>query len=114
VVGGGDSAIEAALALSGQPGNTVQLSYRGDKFARLKPVNRERMEQATKAGRVEILWKTTLTDIGPTEVRYRDEALGIEVAVPNDYVFVFAGGELPTAFLQACGVAIDTKFGAPR
>lgn len=114
VVGGGDSAIEAALALSAQPGNTVQLSYRGDKFARLKPANRARIDKAIQAGQVEVLYKTTLQEIGRTEVRYRDEVKGADVVVENDFVFVFAGGELPTAFLQACGVAIDTKFGAPR
>lgn len=114
VVGGGDSAIEAALALSAQPGNTVQLSYRGEKFGRIKPANRDRIEAAVEAGRVEVLWKTTVQEITPKEVRLNDERLAIETTLPNDYVFVFAGGELPTAFLQACGVAIDTKFGAPR
>ena len=114
VVGGGDSAIEAAVALAAQPGNTVRLSYRGDKFGRLKPANRDRIEQAIEAGRVEVLFKTTVQEIGRTEVRYRDERLGIEQVLPNDVVFIFAGGELPTAFLQACGVAIDTRFGAPR
>jgi thioredoxin reductase (NADPH) len=114
VVGGGDSAVEAALALSEQRGNTVQLSYRGERFARLKPANSERIEAAVQRGQLEVLWQTTLVDIGTDEVRYRDERAKTEVVVPNDYVFVFAGGELPTAFLQACGVAIDTKFGAPR
>jgi thioredoxin reductase (NADPH) len=114
VVGGGDSAIEAALALAAQKGNKVQLSYRGDTFGRLKPSNRERIEKAIASGRIEMLWKTTVAEITPTEVRLRDEVLGTDRVVPNDTVFVFAGGELPTAFLQACGVAIDTKFGAPR
>lgn len=114
VVGGGDSAIEAALALSAQPGNHVQISYRGEKFGRLKPVNRERLEAAVSEGRLEVLWKTTVAEITPTEVRYNVESTGMERVMPNDTVFIFAGGELPTAFLKACGVEIDTKFGAPR
>ncbi len=114
VVGGGDSAIEAALSLAEQRGNTVRISYRGEKFGRLKPANRDRIERAIEAGRIEVLWKTTLKEIGRAEVRYQDERLGIDCALANDVVFIFAGGELPTAFLQACGVAIDTKFGAPR
>jgi thioredoxin reductase/NAD-dependent dihydropyrimidine dehydrogenase PreA subunit len=113
VVGGGDSAIEAALALAEQPGNTVQLSYRGERFGRLKPANRERIEAAIAAGRLEMLWKTTVEEITATEVRYR-EANGSDRVVKNDAVFIFAGGELPTEFLKACGVQIDTKFGAPR
>ena len=42
-------------------------------------------------------------------VRYKDDAAGVQRETPNDYVFVFAGGELPTDFLKACGVAIDTR-----
>lgn len=113
VVGGGDSAIEAALALSTQAGNQVQISYRGDKFGRLKPANRDRIEAAVEAGRIEVLWKSILEEITADEVRYRDAA-GHSVSVRNDAVFIFAGGEVPTAFLKACGVEIDTKFGAPR
>jgi thioredoxin reductase/NAD-dependent dihydropyrimidine dehydrogenase PreA subunit len=111
IVGGGDSAIEAAMALSRQPGNTVTISYRKDKFARIKPGNRERVEQATRAGRVRVLWSTNVTHIGPKSVRYKEETTGVEKEIPNDFVWIFAGGELPTAFLKSCGVAIDTKFG---
>ena len=114
VVGGGDSAIEAALALSQQKGNRVTISYRQDKFGRIKPANRERIEKAISAGRVEVLWKTNVLEILPTEVRIHDDVRGTESTLQNSVVFIFAGGELPTAFLKACGVAIDTKFGSPR
>ena len=114
IVGGGDSAIEAALALSEQPGNRVTISYRQEKFGRLKAANRERIDRAIAKGAVEVLWQTNLLEITPTEVRYRADAAGSERVVPNTVVLIFAGGELPTAFLKACGVAIDTKFGAPR
>jgi thioredoxin reductase/NAD-dependent dihydropyrimidine dehydrogenase PreA subunit len=113
VVGGGDAAIEAALALSAQPGNHVTIAYRGDKFARVKPANRDRIEQAIGKGSVPVLWNTNLTAITPAQVRYRD-ATGTEKEMANDYVLIFAGGELPIEFLRACGVAIDTRFGAPR
>lgn len=114
IVGGGDSAIEAALALSAQKGNRVTISYRQDKFGRIKPANRERIERAISAGIVEVLWKTNVAEITPTEVRLKDDVTGAESVVQNSVVFVFAGGELPTAFLKACGIAIDTKFGSPR
>lgn len=113
IVGGGDSAIEAALALSAQPGNRVTISYRQDKFGRIKPANRERITKAITRGDVEVLWKTKVEEITPTEVRYSDEA-GAEKVVANGTTLIFAGGELPTAFLKSCGVQIDTKFGAPR
>ena len=49
-------------------------------------------------------------EIGTDQVTYRD-ADGRDHTLPNDQVFVFAGGELPTKFLQSAGVMIDTKFG---
>jgi thioredoxin reductase/NAD-dependent dihydropyrimidine dehydrogenase PreA subunit len=113
VVGGGDSAIEAAVSLAEQPGNRVTISYRQDKFGRIKKGNRDRIDKAVAKGAVEVLWKTNLQEITPTSVRYRDAA-GADTVVPNTATLIFAGGELPTAFLTSCGVAIDTKFGAPR
>jgi thioredoxin reductase (NADPH) len=111
VVGGGDSAVEAALALAEQPGNEVRISYRGDGFRRVKPRNHERVEAALATGSLEILWSTNLVRIEPDSFTYRNG--GGEVTLPNDFAFIFAGGELPTKFLRDCGIEIDTKFGAP-
>jgi len=110
VVGGGDSAVEAALALAEQPGNAVWISYRGDGFRRVKPKNHERVEAALAAGSLEILWSTNLVRVEPDAVVIRNG--GGETTLANDYAFIFAGGELPTKFLQDCGIEIDTKFGA--
>lgn len=110
VVGGGDSAVEAALALAAQPGTQVTLSYRRERFTRLKPANRERIERAIAGGAVRALWSTNLLEIKAHSVVYADQA-GAPHELENDYVMVFAGGELPTEFLKACGVAIDVKFG---
>ena len=110
VVGGGDSAVEAALALTEQPGNEVRLSYRGDGFRRVKPKNHERVEAALSDGSLEILWNTNLVRIDRDSFTYRNGSG--EITLPNDYAFIFAGGELPTKFLRDCGVEIDTKFGA--
>jgi len=112
VVGGGDSAVEAALALAEQPGNTVHVSYRGSQFARIKEGNRQRLDAALDAGRIQALLATQVAEIAPGAVRLHD-ASGADVQLGIDRVFVFIGGELPTAFLRECGVAIDTKFGAP-
>ncbi|HDH02792.1 MAG TPA: FAD-binding protein [Actinobacteria bacterium] len=110
VVGGGDSAVEAALSLAEIPGTSVTLSYRKDRFTRIKPKNHERSQAAEQDGSVRFLWSTSVTDIRADQVTYRD-ADGQDHVLPNDQVFIFAGGELPTKFLQAAGVMIDTKFG---
>lgn len=112
VVGGGDSAVEAALALSEQNSTEVRLSYRRDAFSRIKPGNRQRIDTALGQGRVEIHWSTTVSEV-------RNDAVVLTSGgsepyeLPTDQVFVFAGGELPTRFLKTCGIEIDTKFGAP-
>src|SRR5690606_34515333 len=98
VVGGGDSAVEAAMMLADQPGTTVRLSYRKDALARVKPANQQRFEAAVAAGKVEPLWGTNVAEIREGAAVVRDAA-GAEATVPADEVFVFIGGELPTAFL---------------
>lgn len=112
VVGGGDSAVEAAMMLGDQPGTEVRLSYRGERLTRVKAANAERFAAAARDGRVRPLWNTTVAAIASDRARL--EGPGGPAEVPAEDVFVFAGGELPTPFLRACGVEMDTKFGAPR
>jgi thioredoxin reductase/NAD-dependent dihydropyrimidine dehydrogenase PreA subunit len=112
IVGGGDSAVEASLALAEDHSNDVTISYRGESFRRIKPANRDRIETALEAGRIEILWSTNLVAIEPeTAFLTNGTPSTSHRRLANDYTFVFAGGELPTKFLRACGVEIDTKFG---
>ena len=113
VVGGGDSAVEAALMLCDQPGATVHLSYRKEAFSRIKQGNRERFDASTDAGKIQPLWSSNLTRIEPDVIHYAD-ADGEEYALPNDEVFIFAGGELPTKFLETCGIEMNKHFGTPR
>ncbi|HSJ09528.1 MAG TPA: FAD-dependent oxidoreductase [Longimicrobiales bacterium] len=110
VTGGGDSAVEAALMLADHAAS-VHLSYRGSALARVKPVNLQRFEDAVGQGRVRPLWSSTITRIVPGTVHYTQQGTQHSAAV--DDVFVFIGGELPTRFLQACGIALDTRFGEP-
>lgn len=112
VVGGGDSAVEAALALAEQPGNKVSISYRRDVFSRIKPGNRERIQAAEAAKKVEVLWSTNVAQNDSDKITLKKDD-GSEFTLPNDYLFIFAGGELPTPFLKQMGIEIDTKFGEP-
>lgn len=119
VIGGGDSALEAALALAEEPGTEVRISYRRDRFHRIKPANRSRLEGALAGGALEVHWSTHVTRIEPDRIWLAPESgmngrNATQQPIRNDQVLVFAGGELPTPFLRACGVEIDTRFGAPR
>ena len=109
VVGGGDSAVEAALALAEQPGNTVHLSYRNPSLYRIKEGNLLRFEQAASQGSVTPFFNSSVVEILPDKVLMLLD--GKEHALANDYVFVFIGGELPSQFLQKVGIEVDRKFG---
>jgi thioredoxin reductase/Fe-S-cluster-containing hydrogenase component 2 len=107
VVGGGDSAIEAALALAGEPGTEVTLSYRGAGFDRVKPANRQRLGAASA---IRVLLESNVRTISPAAVEI--ERHGRKAALPNDDVVVCAGGELPTAMLRSIGIQVQTHFGS--
>jgi len=112
VVGGGDSAIEAALSVTAQPGTQVALSYRGEAFARAKAANRSRLEAARAAGRVRVLLGSHVREIAPDRVLVDAGARGRQ-ELANDDVLVCAGGMLPSAFLRSIGVELETKHGTP-
>lgn len=108
VVGGGDSAIEAALSLASH--NNVVLSYRGDSFNRLKPKNREKLNEAIHKNILDVKYMTNLVEIEPEKAILTCDN-GQRLTVPNDLVYIFAGGELPTQFLEKAGVKITKRFG---
>lgn len=109
VVGGGDSALEAALAISEQPATEVTLSYRGEAFGRVKPKNRSRLDAARDSGHVRVMLKSNVTRITPHSAILHGEAESVEL--PNDAVIISAGGVLPTDLLKKVGIRFETKHG---
>jgi thioredoxin reductase len=109
VVGGGDAALEAALACADEPGTTVVLSYRSEAFGRVKEKNRERLQAFEKAARLKVLLKSNVREIGTKNVVLDHD--GSRIDLRNDAVIVCAGGILPTPFLKEIGVMVETKFG---
>lgn len=109
VVGGGDSAIESAMLLMDD--NDVILSYRKDKFSRLKPKNKTRIEAAVENQEIRVLFNSNVVGINPDTLLMKYEDTGLIEEIPNDLVYIFAGGELPTSFLQKAGVEISKRFG---
>jgi thioredoxin reductase (NADPH) len=109
VVGGGDSALEAAASIAEVEGTRVTLSYRGDAFGRAKPKNRQRVAQAADRGNLRLLLSSQVRHIHPDLVVLEHE--GKEVEIANEAVIVSAGGVLPNEFLNKVGIHVETKYG---
>jgi thioredoxin reductase (NADPH) len=109
VVGGGDSALEAALSIADEPGTTVTLSYRSEAFGRVKQKNRERLQTAETTGRIKIMLDSKVKNIADKTVAI--EQKGKSHTLQNDAVIVCAGGVLPTPFLKDLGILVETKHG---
>lgn len=109
VVGGGDSALEAACSIADEPGTTVTLSYRSEAFGRSKQKNRERLENLQARGRLKVMLKSGVKQVTEDAVLIEHE--GQKIEMPNDAIIVCAGGILPTPFLKEIGIMVETKFG---
>ena len=109
VVGGGDSAVESALMLSGN--NNVILSYRNEAFNRIKPDNGIALNKAIANRKLDVRLNTNLLSIEDESVTMTSGADGEKIIVHNDLVYIFAGGELPIQFLEKSGIHITKKFG---
>ena len=109
VVGGGDSALEAALALAAEPGTCVTLSYRSAAFSKVRPKNRDLIHASEKDGRIAVLMPSNVIRIENSHVLL--ECNGQQKKIPNDAVIVCAGGTLPIPLLKEVGVQIETRFG---
>ena len=109
IVGGGNSALEAALQISEQPNTKVTLSYRGTAFQNANPRNIAAVDEASKAGKIQILMQSNVKRIGNRDVAILYQ--GRETDLPNDNVIICAGGVLPTAILKDIGIEVETKYG---
>jgi len=109
VVGGGDSAIEAATSIAAIDGTHVTLSYRGTAFDRAKASNRKKLEAAVNTGKIDLKLGSQVQKIDPTAVILLQGDQ--QIAVKNQSVIVSAGGVLPNEFLRKIGIDIKTKYG---
>ena len=107
VVGGGDSAIEAAMGLAHQVGNHVTLSYRKEAFTRLKDRNEKRIQETIQKRKINVMFNSMPVEFKQSSVVL--EVSGKTQEIPNDFVWIFAGGEPPTAFLKKIGVRVGLR-----
>jgi thioredoxin reductase/ferredoxin len=109
VVGGGDSALEAAATIAEETDAAVTVSYRANAFSRAKQRNRQRIEKLADGGRVNVLYESKVRRITERTVQLEQRQRTMEIA--NDAVIVCAGGILPTPFLHKLGIEVETKYG---
>jgi thioredoxin reductase/ferredoxin len=109
VVGGGDSALEAAASIAELDDAPVILSYRGEAFQRAKQRNRQRVSDASARGKLRVLLNSQVREIHDDQVVLQQSTQTLKVR--NDAVIVSAGGILPNDFLRAIGIAVETKYG---
>lgn len=109
VVGGGDSAVEAAVSLAGVVDVTVTLSYRRDAFGGVKPENLEKLQAAQSKGNLTCILNSNVAEIRDYDV-VLDQA-GKKIELKNDAVIICAGGVLPITFLKEIGIEVETKYG---
>ncbi len=112
VVGGGDSALEAAISIAEEPDTQVSISYRSDAFSRAKPKNRERLEAAANNHNLSVFLSSNVKTISRDAVELNTGSSSEDtLSLDNDAVIVCAGGILPTEFLRKSGVLVETKYG---
>jgi len=109
VVGGGDSALEAAVSIANEAGTTVTLSYRSEAFSRAKEKNRIKVDNAQKEGKLNVLMSSNVKQV--TDDKVVIVANDEEITIDNDAIIVCAGCILPTPFLKSIGIEVETKFG---
>lgn len=109
VVGGGDSALEAAISIAEEPGSTVTLSYRSEAFGRVKEKNRQLLQEAEAQKKLTVMLKSSVKEIGEETITLDWDGKAVEI--PNQAVIVCAGGILPTPFLKEVGIMVDTHHG---
>lgn len=102
VVGLGDVAMEAIVALARQPNTSVVVSYRGTAPRRGKRRNIAAVERLVAAERIEMLWNSEIVAVNPDAIRFK---IGDRIEERAwDRMLVMIGNVAPWAFLSACGV----------
>jgi thioredoxin reductase len=110
IVGGGDSAVEAAVGLARQPGNRITISYRKSRFLRIKTRNEQLITKMIDKGQVNVIFDSNITEIGDTYAKIMKEQK--VSSIPNSYVFIFAGGEPPFPLMHKIGIRFGGELEA--
>lgn len=110
IVGGGNSAVEAAITLSEQ--NQVYLSYRRGEFERIFKDNVRQLNEAIAAKRIEPIFHSNVTEFGEREATLTIAHGGLQETrkIPYDHAFVLIGAEAPRDFLKSLGLKMENEW----
>lgn len=104
VVGGGDSALEAAVSLA-EAGAEVSVSYRKTDFSRAKPENIDRLQELTDEGKLTLYMGSNVQEINEGHIVLCGED-NEDCKVENDYVFTLIGREPPLDFFRKSSIHV--------
>lgn len=102
VIGGGDSAVEAALALA-DAGAKVILSYRGRAFSRAAAKNKQTVEAYAAERRIKVKLQSQVVSFEENTVTIQ-MADGSQKRYPNEAGFVLIGSDPPVKWLEKMGI----------
>jgi len=111
IYGGGDVAMEAAIALA--PNNRVTLVTIDKELIFPKKRNIDKLRELEKAGQVSVHLNSALVGVGEKDVGFKtgDEE---PQRLPNDTVFEMIGAELPIDFLKKVGIRLESQWTSSR
>ena len=95
------------MGLAHQVGNQVTLSYRQERFSRIKERNVKRLDDCIRSGKIKVLFNSAPVEFKPESAVLKVQDRMQEIA--NDFVWIFAGGTPPNHFLRKIGVEFGTK-----
>src|SRR5579864_5704003 len=106
VVGGGNSAVEAALTLAEQ--NRVTLSCRGSEITRVFKDNRRKLDSAVKEGKLRVVFESHVKSFGSNACELEVDHRGIQL--PYHHAFVLIGADAPSEFLRSLGIRLENDW----
>ncbi|VEF47953.1 FAD-dependent pyridine nucleotide-disulfide oxidoreductase [Bacillus freudenreichii] len=112
VIGGKNSAIDAALELQ-KAGARVTVIYRGGEYSSsIKPWVLPDFEALARDGEINMVFNAEVQEITDTSIIY---ATGeVKEEIPNDFVFAMTGYHPDHSFIKAMGVQLDDVSGRPQ
>jgi thioredoxin reductase (NADPH) len=114
VVGGGNSAVEAALELTRVSARVTMVHFLGDFDRGVKPWVLPDITNRVKEGRVSVRWCSRVVEIARSHVVVRREPDGDRETLPADFVLALTGYRADLSLLRSLGVAVDETTGVPR